>query len=64
MCTGYKNGVEGSHQNPKGRWRSVSLSSHPLHGAIQKGRPFCYGVFLLFRPLKSNSSKSLDVVSA
>ena len=38
------NGIEGSHQNWQGLCRMVNLSSQPLHGAIQKGRPFSFAV--------------------
>ena len=43
-CTEVNNGIEGSHQNWQGLCRMVNLSSQPLHGAIQKGRPFSFAV--------------------
>jgi hypothetical protein len=39
-CTEVNNGIGGSHQKWQGLCRMVNLSSSPLHGAIQKGRPF------------------------
>ena len=47
-CTEVNNGIWGSHQNWQGLCRMVNLSSQPLHGAIQKGRPFYCPLILSF----------------